>query len=57
MCDPAERGGEVVAEVVLGVVGQHGLDGDPVRLEELMRSIPEPSACDAAFVGMDLTER
>ena len=53
--DPVERGGEVVAGVVLGVVGEHGVDGgDGVAGEELAGSVPEGGAGRAFLVVVDL---
>ena len=54
--DAVERGGEVEAEVVLGVVGEDCFDGDRVRGEELLGAFPEPGARWVLFVREDLAE-
>jgi hypothetical protein len=51
MPDRAQSSGEVVPEVVPGVVGEDGFDLDGMSLEEGLGSAPEPFAGWPSFVG------
>lgn len=57
MLDCPEGVGEVPAQVVPGVVGEHCADGDPVIVEELSSPLPEARAGRSSLVGEDLRVR